>query len=430
MKKIILIVLAVCLAMPAISFAGTATSRWDLTIGGTVKFTAGWSDYGVGDLSSGGTAPRADRAGYRTARNGYGNQIWGGGETGLSFFVMGPDTFGAKTSAFMSTDFVGLWGGGSTNYGSLDLVVATINFNWPQTELKMGMAGGFWGMMGTFPGMGFSNLGFGGKGAAPVNPGITVAQKLNKDWTLKFAITSPRDDNSNANSIAGPTDNSYLHATTPLFAGGIQYSSGACGKVGPWQLTFKTDGFWVKEKKIYSAAGGSGTSDMTDKDLNGFYWDIVALVPIIPEKNGNKAGALYVDGTFYTSQDLGGTGYLGGWGTTNSYTRSTGEYAAPHQSGYMFHTQYYFTDSFSTNLYYYAAENFTSNVFKNKAANADTLLRTYSYMAQLQYQASPAVKFQLLWDQSHSRYMGQSSNAALKQTGTTNTWKFSAFYYF
>ena len=44
MKKIVVVMLALFLAIPAISYAGSATSRWDLTIGGVVKFDVGWTD--------------------------------------------------------------------------------------------------------------------------------------------------------------------------------------------------------------------------------------------------------------------------------------------------------------------------------------------------------------------------------------------------
>ena len=44
MKKILVIMAVLLLAIPAISYAGSATSRWDLTIGGDVQFDVGWSD--------------------------------------------------------------------------------------------------------------------------------------------------------------------------------------------------------------------------------------------------------------------------------------------------------------------------------------------------------------------------------------------------
>ena len=43
MKKFIVIALALFLAIPAISFAGSATSRWDVTIGGYIKADFGYT---------------------------------------------------------------------------------------------------------------------------------------------------------------------------------------------------------------------------------------------------------------------------------------------------------------------------------------------------------------------------------------------------
>jgi hypothetical protein len=44
MKKILVLFVAVMLALPAMSYAGSATSRWDLTIGGMVKFDLQWAN--------------------------------------------------------------------------------------------------------------------------------------------------------------------------------------------------------------------------------------------------------------------------------------------------------------------------------------------------------------------------------------------------
>ena len=54
MKKFIVITFALFLAIPAISFAGSADSRWDVTIGGFIK-----ADFGYTTQSQG--------ADYRTA---------------------------------------------------------------------------------------------------------------------------------------------------------------------------------------------------------------------------------------------------------------------------------------------------------------------------------------------------------------------------
>ena len=60
MKKTLVIMLALFLAIPAISYAGSATSRWDMTIGGNIKFDMGWAD------QSGGNSRACGPAGSRT----------------------------------------------------------------------------------------------------------------------------------------------------------------------------------------------------------------------------------------------------------------------------------------------------------------------------------------------------------------------------
>ena len=53
MKKFIVIALALFLAIPAISFAGSATSRWDVTIGGYIKADFGYATQGQGASTQG-----------------------------------------------------------------------------------------------------------------------------------------------------------------------------------------------------------------------------------------------------------------------------------------------------------------------------------------------------------------------------------------
>ena len=48
MKKTVIVLLALFLALPAVSFAGSATSRWDMTIGGYVKFDMGYGSQNQG----------------------------------------------------------------------------------------------------------------------------------------------------------------------------------------------------------------------------------------------------------------------------------------------------------------------------------------------------------------------------------------------
>jgi len=301
MKKIFVLALALCLAVPALSYAGNATSRFDLNIGGTLKVDFGWSDdyAGPGTLQTGGLPARDVK---NTSADKYGQQLWGAGESGLNFFVRGPDAWGAKTSAFIAGDFTGFWG--ASGYNTFDLVIAQINFDWANTSFSMGQGPQIWGKLPTWSQqLGWNEANYSDKGSTPAVMNAVVTQRFTKEWSAKFGISSPWAFTANYNTEgpkAGPPPNvvggQLAQSDIPVFQGGVTYSSGACGKVGPWQLTFATDGWWGKFKQIYTNANGN----VTDKDVDTWGAEFKFLVPIIPEKNGNKTGALYVDGDIVT----------------------------------------------------------------------------------------------------------------------------------
>jgi len=439
MKRIFVLVLALCLVVPAISYAGSATSRWDLTIGGTVKTTIGYSlNKSAGDLSTGGVPTRDDKTGFSTANNKYGNWIWGGGETGLNFTVRGPDAWGAKTSAFIAGDFVGVWGGAT--YGSFDLVVSTINLDWANSSLQFGMAGGGWGMFPTFAGIGWSDFTGGFKGPAPVNPQVNFTQRLTKEFSVKFGLADQSDNNSGINSFnGGPT--SFTRGDYPLIFTVVKYESDKCGKVGPWLLTFKASGAWAQDKRTFAQ---TDRIKAVDKSRDMWYADFGVLVPIIPQKNdGNKGGALYFDGLVQQSQDfdayLGGiANFIGDAAGVTSYTRpfsagtggaitSTPDVAANKLTSGYAHVGYYFTDAFSFNAFYMYATVAQSAAFHRFFPNDVRNFR--EAIAQFQYEVNPALKFQVFWDHALARFNGNGPTGT-KNTGLSDSIKFSAFYYF
>jgi hypothetical protein len=224
MKKIFVIMLALVLAAPALSYAGSATSRWDLTIGGKIVIDFGFDDDGSrGTLSGSGIPNRDVHRHFESVAEKFGTSLWGAGQTQLTFGVRGPDAWGAKTGAFILTDFSGTWGTSTTTqvipapgtaaptvlvgngqYDTLDLMVAQITLDWPDTQLLIGQTGG---VFGAYPPTFAESVGYtlhwGGKGAAPTAPQITVTQRFMKDWTAKFGIMSPQNTTSALNSL-GP----------------------------------------------------------------------------------------------------------------------------------------------------------------------------------------------------------------------------------
>lgn len=423
MKKIVVLMLALCLAVPAVSYAGSATSRFDLTIGGTVSFQMGWADYQTTAMDAGGTPARQTKPEATSTK--YGNWLWGAQSSGFNFFVKGPDAWGAKTSAFMSTSFEGFFGGG--NKGTLNLWLAMMNFDWQNTSLMIGQADSLFGVLPTWQGnfFGFSSLAYGGKGAAPVVPQIRLTQRFGKNFSAAFALSTQDQFVQRADS---PFYNVYnTRSSFPLLTAALTYTSGACGKIGPHQLTFRTTGTWGQNKWVDEAAGDgrsvTGDTEKYDKWLVDFQW----IIPIIPEKNGNKAGAFMYAGSLWTQQGM--EAFLGSANNTIGtaiYARS-GEYAANVATGSYNQLTYYFTDAVSIQaIYWYTAVKASLAYGTVNTGAVDNYQGVY---AALNYQVSPAVKLIFQYDREWSKYRARNL-AGYKDTTAHAAYRIGAFYYF
>ncbi len=103
------------------------------------------------------TAERRGRPGNNTSsRDKYGALSWGAGETRLNFLVKGPDTWGAKTSAFVEFDFRSMTSNAVScharsnveDYGLANLRHAFMKFDWPTFSI---VAGRTWSVPGVQP---------------------------------------------------------------------------------------------------------------------------------------------------------------------------------------------------------------------------------------------------------------------------------------
>jgi hypothetical protein len=455
MKKTLVAMFALFLAVPTVSYAGSATSRWDLTIGGNVKFDIGWSDESAenpgSDMWVGGLPLRDSTSGNRTSGEKYGTQLWGAGETAINFFIKGPDTWGAKTHAFIAGDFTGFWGaaqgtniaGPGNSYNTFNLLIAQVGFDWASTSLAFGVAGSFWGQIPTWSNsVGWNVLNFGGKGAAPVTPQITVTQRFRKNFTAGFGVMTPHNTVNQLMTIHGaqgvPEPNQHQSGdpfTNPLpaFEGKVAYSSDSWGKVGPWQLLVEVDGFWGRIRRLF------GTGNVSHKDIDEWFADFKFLIPIIPEKGGNKAMGLYGDATIFATQGGGSTGnwYANaagqggplGYGSflTFIYQRAAdGDFHANLLRGLYTHAQFYFTDAMSVNGWWTYSKVNASRALRSSFP--DGAVQANQYVANLQYDVNPAVRFTLEWEHTNARFAAQREGK--ENGGTNNAYRLAAYYFF
>ena len=206
MKKLPLLFLVLIVAVPVLSFAGTATSAWDMSIGGFIKFDVAWDSQGVG--ADWNNPLRNDRSGYDSVGAKYPAITWATNYTRLNFSINGPNTLGAKTTACIEGDFRGTSG---TTAGGYQLRQAFFKMNWDSTGLMIGhgyQAFGLSGYKGPFLGY---NEGIFVPGAR--QPQIRITQWFTKDFSAAFAITSP---NVRSNSVnMGPTVTDETRSSYP-----------------------------------------------------------------------------------------------------------------------------------------------------------------------------------------------------------------------
>jgi len=408
MLHVLILFVALLLALPATSHAGSATSRWDLSIGGQVKV-----DYFYADQSVNQDSPNAFRQGSgvnTSSIDKYGATSWGVGESRLNFLVKGPDTWGARTSAFIEGDFSSLTSNSVSdstrnnveNYGLFYLRHAYMKFEWPTFTV---VAGQTWSIPGNLP----SYVLLGANENGSFNRGILVPQvyavwQATKTFSITGGIQSPYTTTSWPGGTLGSgqtIDDGYQRSNLPLFFGELNYRSDACGKIGPMMLQVGVGGIWGQEQPIsppaYGPVGdinsgatfantvfsGSGPSNSVQywsyngydsNTVNAWMLTFKSFIPIIPERApGKQAHSLGFGVTAFTGQDMSifagnsyykqgvlaydRTGYAFPSGATgyvayNTQPNPNANFVAPVNTGGWLQLLYYWTDTLWSGFYY------------------------------------------------------------------------------
>ncbi|OPY79666.1 MAG: hypothetical protein A4E64_00309 [Syntrophorhabdus sp. PtaU1.Bin058] len=436
MKKIVLVLLALFIAVPMVSDAGSVTSRWDMTIGGFVKFDAGWASQAVsGDYL---WASPESYTGNWSVTDKYSNSFMAAGETRLNFAIKGPDSWGAKTSAFVEGDFRQ-----SGVYEAFRLRHAFMKFDWGDTNLVIGQTWQTWGLMPSFNLLGVNELGPMNKGDRL--PQIMLNTKFAKNWSVAFGIISayqPQSAGGTAASRGVITNTAQQNVFSyPLVQAEVGWSSDACGKIGPWQLQMALGGFGGKNK-IVRRIGAAGT-DWVDEDVDIWGVAFKAYVPIIPEKKGNKAGALAITGSVFTAQSP--NAFFGPW-SYDAYTAGSdpagGFYAqnATVSGGWGQITYYFLDNVFINGVYGFARYNWSDAIrgllvpgtgAAGNAAIASASIQNVQHMiVNLMYDVSPAVRMGIGWTHASAGYADFQAAGSGGKSGSLDVGRIAAWYFF
>jgi len=431
-KKFIVVAIAVFLAIPAVCFAGSATSRWDLTLGGYVEFDMGWADKGVNADYA--TAPRDSYGTWEGRDAEYSSEYASGAAGRLQWIIKGPDAWGGKTSAFVEGDFRGQTG----DYGEFNLRHAWMKSNWVNDILQVGRQWQRWGNLAPFSGY---LLSFGGlqpslKGLR--NEAIVWDHKFAKDWWWYLGVY-----HNSKNDFGSRALDDFANSPYPFIEGGIKYASDSCGRIGNQVMMFEVGGFLGWERNIWSYADpGTGTGRFYDDDL-AQAWGLAIgyYVPIIPERKGNKAGALGIGGNAFVGQNLGWYSYgsVGGYETAPAIGGFTDpKISYPHQWGGYFQLDYWFTNALSIHGWYAHAKNsFSSRSTMMGLIPATNFKQNQQYIVNISYDVNPAMRFGVEYAHLRTKYadygytvIGGVPTITADKKGTMNSIRIGAWYFF
>lgn len=433
MRKSTLFLLVLVMLAPVICYAGSATSRWDVTIGGFVKADFGYADQGVSADSY--VANRKSHGNTENVYDEYGNYYNAAGETRLNFLIKGPETWGAKSSAFVEADFRPT---GNSSYGLFNLRHAFLKFDWPTTSLIIGQTWQPWGYLNSYVYLNVNDLLTFNRGQR--QPQITLSKKFGNQFTTAISLFSPV--NTLSSTVGEQVVNSYSRSGYPQLAGEINYKSECLGKVGPWMLQFGLGGFYGIEKVAFNSATGSTTGTTTSTftaggnaatathfssdNINAWGISFKGFIPIIPQKKpGALANSLALAFQTFTGQDWNGV-YLASAVQVPSYRRAGFDFAAPTFYGGWGQIMYYFTDRFFTNLEYGQIKFNESRSFR--ASNPDVPLNLRQYIVNFIYDVNPAVRLGVEFSRYYTKYAAPKSG--LDDYGQFNSVRIAAIYFF
>ncbi len=418
------------LLFPAAVLAATATSRWDVHLGGMIKFDAGYASQAVGLDAD--FAQRKSRAGTENPFDETGNQFWAAGETRLSLKVKGPPAWSALTSAFVEGDFRGTYS--DSTYGKFNLRHAYMTMDWPRTRLLIGQTWQTWGIFPYLWLLKYDEDGPWNKGIRI--PQITVKQQLSRGFSLTAGIASPT--NAAGSDQVNNTLNIDATSDWPDFTGELVWKTDGYGKAGPWPVEFGAGGFLGSRKITYDRSTGAPVrnhptpgpdgiqgSSFGEESLLAWGLSFRGLLPIIPGKSARtRSGSLTLVFAVFTGQNMTNYVSLG----TDPYNRGglRADFASPTVTGGWGQLVYYLTDKLSiSGQVSHAVTNMSRSLRKNQP---DAVYKADRYVMNVIYDINAAIRVGIEGSYVSTKYAAPAHGLA--DWGAFSSVRFGAYYFF
>jgi hypothetical protein len=263
--------------------------------------------------------------------------------------------------------------------------------------------------------------------------------RFGKNFATKIALVYPTLEGWKLNGFNG-TDNTtnnsasdYTRSNLPFLSGQVRYNSDACGRIGNFNLVAGMSGVYGR-KAIMRDAGAATRYRYSQKQEDGWLAEAFFQIPIIPERNQNKAGALLFYANAMTGQGL--TPYSAQIFPA-AYRRNnvdTDDYSTPKGYAYEAGFMVWLHDKVWLSPSYNQMTSQASNVWRSTLANLNSAYRTQNFNIFLGYAPNPAITMGIEYGRIVTKYAGPGYAAgnmfAGKKDGVANAVRFGAYYYF
>jgi hypothetical protein len=325
-----------------------------------------------------------------------------------------------------------------------------MKMQWANDTLTIGQAWQKWGYIPTYSNilLGVNMLTAFQRGGR--QPQIMWDHTINKNFNFSFGAISPTNSLNSQNG-ANVVD-SFTLSPYPFFEGEFTYTSDTCGKIGPWQMLLSLSGFYGWDRQTYATefvttpacpacpgvSGGKYPYRYDDELETAWGAAFKAFIPIIPEKKGDKGGALSVSGMLFMSQNP--SWYMGSLavGAYNVGTAVNPDYKYPKLWGGWGQLTYWFTDKLFVSGWYGYMKYTMSNHYKDGAWRTsgvnNFVEKETQYIVNLSYDVNPAMRLGLEWDYIKTRYANYGTavpgGGYADRKGSMNAFRVGAWYFF
>jgi hypothetical protein len=378
MKKILVFVLALALALPAVAFA-----KAEFSLGGFVKLDSFWDSTQQGKNLNG-TVLRNNNGNFH-----HGNLRFTAQATRINFTIKGPKVFGAQTTGFIEMDFDGVNGAVNGNAYTPRLRHAMFRFNWPDTELLFGQ---YWSLFSSWYSEACNDGVFQISGTPTLRlPQIRLTQKFAGDWKVIGMIAMARSATAPFNAGYSGNSTNGSSAETPMLQAGVIYAHDWWGKAAyhghPRPFTAQVDFGWQRNIAQTNNAGtalqtiqGQFTNAGVWRNTYQSPWCVMGtlFIPVIPTHTANLANTAHLLAQFWIGQGVNVFGFTGDNVSVFKYNDATS--FSPQllkRWGGFVEGQYYFTNQWFLNVAYSLTK--TYNVDQSLITNSFGTFQQYFY---------------------------------------------------